>query len=114
GPDRGRLARFARSINPAGGHVHFLPARPDAAALLARADVVWVPSRAECGRQVVLEAQAAGKPVVASALPGLAALVADGRTGRLTPPGDPAELARRTRPLLADPASAGRLGAAGR
>lgn len=114
GPDRGRLERFARGINPAGGHAHFLPARPDAATLLARADIVWVPSQAECGRQVLLEAMAAGRPVVATALPGLAALVADGQTGLLAPPGDPAELARRTRPLLDDPARAARLGAAAR
>jgi glycosyltransferase involved in cell wall biosynthesis len=114
GPDRARLSRFALGINPAGGHVHFLPARPDASALLAHADVVWVPSRSECGRQVLLEAMAAGRPVVATALPGLGALVADGRTGLLIPPGAPIELARRTRTLLDDPNLAGRLGAAGR
>jgi glycosyltransferase involved in cell wall biosynthesis len=114
GPDRTRLARFALGINPAGGHAHFLPARPEASALLARADVVWVPSRSECGRQILLEALAAGRPVVATALPGLAALVADGRTGLLIPSGDPFELARRTRTLLEDPELAGRLGAAGR
>jgi glycosyltransferase involved in cell wall biosynthesis len=114
GPDRDRLARFSLGINPAGGHAHFLPARSDAAAMLAQADVVWVPSRSECGRQVLLEAMAAGRPVVAADLPGLAALVADGRTGLLIPPGDPLGLARRTRSLLEDPELAGRLGVAGR
>ena len=112
--DRSGLDRFARGLNPAGGRVFFLPARPDAAALLARADVVWVPSRSDCGRQVLLEAQAAGRPVVASALPGLAARIADGRTGLLTPPGDPRELARRTRTLFDDPALAERIGTAAR
>jgi glycosyltransferase involved in cell wall biosynthesis len=114
GPDRGRLERFAHGINPVGGNVHFLPATPDAAALLARAAVVWVPSHRECGRQVLLEAMAAGKPVVASALPGLAALVADGQSGLLIRPGDTLELARRTRPLLENPDAAARLGSAAR
>jgi glycosyltransferase involved in cell wall biosynthesis len=114
GPERTRLTRFAKGINPAGGHVHFLPGRPHAAALLARADMVWVPSRSECGRQVVLDAMAAGRAVVTTALPGLAALVGDGRTGLLVPPGDPLELARQARPLLEDPALAGRFGLAGR
>ncbi|HEY1378227.1 MAG TPA: glycosyltransferase [Gemmataceae bacterium] len=114
GPERDRLERFALGINPDGGQVHFLPARPDAAALLARADVVWVPSRKDCGRQVLLEALAAGRPVVAAVVPALVAVVEDGRTGLLTPPGDAQELARRTRPLLDDPALAAKLGAAGR
>jgi glycosyltransferase involved in cell wall biosynthesis len=114
GPERGPLRRFTRDTTRVGDRVHFLGPRPDAAALLARADVVWVPSRAECGRQVVLEAQAAGQPVVASALPGLAALVADGVTGLLTPPGDPPALTRQTRRLLDDPALARRLGEAAR
>ncbi len=114
GPERSRLVRFARGINPAGDHAHFLPSRPDVATLLRRADVVWVPSRSECGRQVLLEAMAAGRPVVATALPGLAAVVAEGRTGLLIPPGDPLELARRSRPLLEDGPLAERIGAAGR
>jgi glycosyltransferase involved in cell wall biosynthesis len=114
GPDRSRLARFARGINPAGRNVHFIPARPDAEAMLAHAHVVWAPSRSECGRQVLLEALAVGRPVVATNLPGLSALVVDGRTGLLIPPGSPMTLARRTRTLLEDSELAGRLGAAGR
>jgi glycosyltransferase involved in cell wall biosynthesis len=112
GPDRDRIERFARGVNPSGGQLHFVPARPDAAALLARADAVWAPSRLECGRQVVLEAQAAGRPVVASVLPGLAALIDDGRTGLLAPPGQPVVFARRARPLFEDPAFAERIGKA--
>jgi glycosyltransferase involved in cell wall biosynthesis len=114
GPERARLAKFARGINPAGGHVHFLPARPDAAALLAHAAVVWVPSRSECARQVLLEAMAAERPVIASKLPGFAALVADGQTGMLVPVGDPISLARLTRSLLDAPELANNLGAAAR
>ena len=114
GPDRARLSGFARSVNAAGAIVHLVQARSDAAAVLARADVVWVPSRSDCGRQVLLEAMAAGRPVVATAVPALAAVVSDGETGLLTPPADPVALAKRTRPLFEDPAPAARLGAAAR
>jgi len=114
GPEQKRIARFAWGVNPAGGQVHFMPARPDAAALLTRADAVWIPSRSDCGRQVLLEAQAAGRPVVASSLPVLAALIDDNHTGLLAPPGDPVAFARRARPLFEDPALAERLGAAAR
>jgi glycosyltransferase involved in cell wall biosynthesis len=114
GPDRARIEHFARGVNPAGGQVHFVSARPDAAALLVRADVVWVPSRSDCGRQVLLEAQAAGRPVVATAIPDLASLIDDNRNGVLTPAGDPVMFARRARLLFEDPSLAARIGAAGR
>src|SRR5262249_6522300 len=48
GPDRGRLRAFVRAIN-AEARVHFAGPLPDVAALLARAEVVWVPSRGEGG-----------------------------------------------------------------
>jgi glycosyltransferase involved in cell wall biosynthesis len=114
GPGRDRIDRFARGVNPAGGQVHFVSGRPDAAALLARADAVWIPSNTDCGRQVLLEAQAAGRPVVASAVPGLADLIEDNRTGLLTPPGAPVAFARRAWPLFEDTALAKRIGTAGR
>jgi glycosyltransferase involved in cell wall biosynthesis len=116
GPERVRLRPFIDRVNKARGEefIHMRPARPDAAALLARAEVVWVPSRSACGGQVLLEAQAAGRPVVASALPGLAAFVEDGVTGLLVPPGDPPALARQTRRLLDDADLARRIGHAAR
>jgi glycosyltransferase involved in cell wall biosynthesis len=52
--------------------------------------------------------------VVASDLPGLAEVVADGEAGFLVPPGDKAALARRTRQLLDDEAARRGLGEAGR
>jgi glycosyltransferase involved in cell wall biosynthesis len=113
GPDRPRLERFARSIQ-VNDRVHFVGAVPDVPALLARAEVVWVPSRAETGHNVALEAMAAGCPVVASRWPGLAELVVEGETGFLIQPGDKATLARRTRLLLDDAALRRRLGEAGR
>lgn len=49
-----------------------------------------------------LEAMAAGRPVVAAHTGGLAELVQHGRTGLLTPPGDPVALARAVADLLAN------------
>ncbi|RIK35056.1 MAG: glycosyl transferase family 1, partial [Chloroflexi bacterium] len=61
----------------------------------------------------VLEAMAAGKPVIASAIPGTCEAVVDGETGLLVPPADPAALAAAIRQLLADPARARCLACAG-
>ena len=79
---------------------------------LASAAVFVIPSKIASdgdqeGTPVVLgEAMAAGVPVVASALGGLAEHVADGQTGMLVPPGDGDALAGALRGLLDDPARA--------
>jgi glycosyltransferase involved in cell wall biosynthesis len=62
----------------------------------------------------VLEAMAAGVPVVACASAGVLEAVSDGVTGLLTAPGDVATLERRLRRLLVEPAAAARIGAAAR
>jgi glycosyltransferase involved in cell wall biosynthesis len=113
GPDRQRLERFAREIQVA-DRVHFLGEYPGVPSLLARAEAVWVPSRADTGHNVALEAMAAGCPVVASRWPGLAELVVEGETGFLFLPGDKAALARQTRRLLDEPGLRQRLGEAAR
>lgn len=64
--------------------------------------------------KVVMEAMAAGLPVVAWRLPAHEGLVEDGRTGWLLPPGDIAGTAARLDALLDDPARAAAMGAAGR
>jgi glycosyltransferase involved in cell wall biosynthesis len=56
---------------------------------------------------------AAARPVVASALPGLAELVQDGRTGFLVPPGQKVDFSRKTKLLLDHPQLAQELGLAG-
>ena len=90
----------------------------DADALLAayaRCDVCVVPAIwPEPFGIVAVEAMAAGRPVVASAVGGLASTVVDGETGLLVPPGDPAALAAALERLLDDRALAARLGASGR
>lgn len=82
------------------------------AAWRARLDVVVLPSRSEGQPLVVLEAMAAGIPVVATAVGGVPELLARGG-GSLVPPGAPAAIAAAVR-RLADPERRRRVGEAGR
>jgi glycosyltransferase involved in cell wall biosynthesis len=73
----------------------------DARAVLAGLDLLVVPSRAEPGTtRVILEAYAAGVPVVATRSGGIPEILAGGETGFLTSPGDPAALARSIRDAM--------------
>ncbi len=83
-------------------------------AWLRRAGVFVLPSHAEGMPMSLLEAMAAGLPVVASAVGGIPDVVKNGVNGLLIAPGDPAELERALRRLLRDPQLAAALGAAGR
>lgn len=83
-------------------------------ALLATATIFVLPSRQEGLGSVLLEAMAAGLPIVASATGGIPEIVRDGSTGLLVPPRDPSALAAAVIRLLTDSALAERLGAAGR
>ena len=79
----------------AGVPVEFLGWRDDPGAVLASLDLLVVPSLArEATTRVILEAFAAGVPVLASDAGGIREVVEEGQTGFLTPPGDAAELAR--------------------
>ncbi|HVP01395.1 MAG TPA: glycosyltransferase, partial [Solirubrobacteraceae bacterium] len=82
--------------------------------LMAAADVVVQPSRNEGLSITVLEAMAAGRPVVASDVGGTRESVADGVTGVLVPPGRPDALAAALDALLRDPRRRAALGAAAR
>jgi len=86
--------------------------------LLARMDVAVAPYPPLEGFYFsplkIVEAMAAGLPVVASHVGGLDRLVADGTTGVLVPPGDAAALAAALADLAGDPAARAALGAAGR
>src|SRR5829696_5368553 len=66
--------------------VRFLGQRKDVAALLAGADLFVLPSLFEGLPLVILEAMAAGRPVVATRACGTAEVICDGATGRLVPP----------------------------
>lgn len=89
-------------------------------ALVAAAEVFVMPSVRDARGNVdglpvvVLEAMAAGKPVVATAVSGLPLAVVEGESGRLVAERDPAALAAAVLALLADPAEARRLGEGGR
>lgn len=96
------------------GRVVFAGYREDVPALLAGADLFVLPSHDEGLPLTVLEAMAAGKPVVASAAGGTTEAVIDGQTGLLVPPGDVGSLAGALDALLADPERARALGEAGR
>lgn len=76
-------------------------------------DVLALPSTIEGTPLVVLEAMAAGKPVVATPVGGVPEVVIQDKTGILVPPGDAAALARALERLRADPALARQLGQAG-
>jgi glycosyltransferase involved in cell wall biosynthesis len=77
-------------------------------------DVFALTSDSEGMPLAVLEAWAAGKPVVASRVGGLPELVAEGHTGLLFPAGDDLELAERLGRLADNPSLARALGDAGR
>ena len=113
GPDRSAIERFAHDARVA-DRVHFLGDRDDLPALLGQAELVWVPSHGAGGINAVLEAMAAGQPVVASNLPEIAEIVVPGETGFLAPPGDQAAFARQTRLLLDDAELRRRMGDTGR
>jgi glycosyltransferase involved in cell wall biosynthesis len=113
GPDRGALeAEVARlGLEEA---VELLGMRTDIAELLAAAGVFVLCSDSEGLPMSVLEAMAAGVPVVATAVGGVPELVSDAETGILVPPRDPAALARALGALAADADLRERMGEAGR
>jgi glycosyltransferase involved in cell wall biosynthesis len=88
--------------------------RDDVPGILARADVFVLSSRRETFALAVLEAMAAGLPVVASDLAALAELLSNGKEGLLVPPGDADALAGGIERVLDDAALSRQLGEAAR
>jgi alpha-maltose-1-phosphate synthase len=82
--------------------------------LLTHATVFACPSLYEPLGIVNLEAMACGTAVVGSRLGGIPEVVADGETGLLVPPGEPAALADAINALVADPRRAAEMGLRGR
>lgn len=109
-------AELRRTVEELGidEHVAFLGHRDDVAAILDEADVFVLPSRSEAFPNSVMEAMAAGLPVVASDVGGIPELVRDGHSGRLVRPGDVGALADAVLDVLGNPAQAERFGRAGR
>jgi glycosyltransferase involved in cell wall biosynthesis len=94
--------------------VELLGARADVPNLLARSEVFVLSSRSEGFPVSVLEAMAAGLPVVATDVGGVREAVEDGETGFLVPAADSEALAGALDRLLVDGELRRRLGAAGR
>lgn len=112
GPAEGQLKELARRLG-LGGEFHFLGYRRDVAALTAALDVAVLTSHQEGLGLVLLEAMAAAKPVVATAVGGIAEVVEPEVTGLLVPPGEPQQVAAAVERLLRDRPLAQQLGRAG-
>jgi glycosyltransferase involved in cell wall biosynthesis len=115
GPGRPRLERLARALG-IGERVRFLGNVPHAhlGRIYTSMDIFAFPSFGEGFGLALLEAMAWGKPVAASRVMAIPEIVRDGETGLLTPPNDPAALARALLRLLGDDALRLRMGEVGR
>lgn len=91
-------------------HFHFLGVRSDVPALLAAADLFVQPSLWEGLSVALLEAMAAGKPIVATAVSGTTQAMVDGQTGLIVPIADSDALAQAVIRLLADREQAQQMG----
>ena len=113
-PLRARLSTLAASLGIE-GQVEWLGLREDVPALIASMDLMAVPSTyPESFGRGVAEAQAVGRPVVASNVGALAELIEDGDAGLLVPPRDPRALAQALERFIGDPALRARCVANGR
>jgi glycosyltransferase involved in cell wall biosynthesis len=113
GPLRGSLETRVRALG-LDDAARFLGNRADVPALLALMDLVVHPSLEEGFSNAILEAMAAGKPVVATAVGGTPEAVTDGVTGRLVPARDAGALAAAMLELLGSSDEPRRLGEAAR
>ena len=115
GPHRDRLRKF-RDQCLIRDRVHFLGHRDDVPRLMPHFDLLWSTSAYEGQSNSIMEAMAAGVPVVATDIPGTRDLVVHGQTGYLIPTGKPgrAALAKHTNAVLDNTELADRLGESAR
>jgi hypothetical protein len=115
GPERGSLERgaAARGLGAAIRWIGYVGDRGAYFEHLRATDLFVLPSRAEGVPKVVVEAMAAGLPVVATRVGGVPALLAEGRRGRLVRPGRPDELAAAISELATDDVARRELAEAG-
>ncbi len=108
GPERPRLEQLATGRQV---HVTFAGHVDDPGQYYADAEVFVLPSRSEGSPNVLLEAMAAGVPVVATAVGGIPEMATDGQHALLVPPAQPARLADAIARLIRDPGLARELAA---
>ena len=113
GPEREDIERLAARLGVADAVV-FLGYRDDVPALLARAACVLLTSDYEGAPLTVVEAMAAGVPLVATRVGGIPEVVSHGETGFLANAGDVATLGNAVAQVLEEPELARRLGESGR
>lgn len=113
GDQRSDIEGLSRALDIA-DRTHFVGWRLDVANVLADVDVVALTSRNEGTPVSLIEAGAAGRPVVATAVGGTASVVRDGVTGLLVAPGDAEGVASALRRLLEDRPLAAEFGKAAR
>jgi glycosyltransferase involved in cell wall biosynthesis len=111
GPELPRLRIQAQAL---GGAVRLIGERSDVPALMASADAVCLSSDVEAVPVTLLEAMAAGKPVIATAVGGVPELVTPSETGWLVPPRDSDLFAEAILELASNPERGRALGRNGR
>ena len=113
GPAKANLRAVCERLGIA-PRVVFTGVRRDIPGVLSLMDMFVLPSLYEGFGIAILEAMAAGKPVVATTVGGIPEFVAPGQSGLLVPPGDAKALARAIKQLLDDPEKARWMGSQGR
>ncbi len=113
GPEMNQLQEESERMGLA-DHVRFMGAMDNASELIPAFDIFVLPSLWEGFPIVLLEASAAGKPIVATSIDGSKEIIRDGVNGILVPPKDPERLSKAILRLVAQPALRRRLGKAAR
>ena len=113
GPERDYLEKYSKELN-VDERIIFLGHRDDIPSLINTCDLFVLPSLFEGFPLTILEAMAAGKPIVATDIPGTNEEVIHNETGLLVPPKDSQALAVAINSLLSNPAFARQLGHAGK
>jgi glycosyltransferase involved in cell wall biosynthesis len=111
GPERGPLSRLAAQLGVQDA-VTLTGFQRDTKPYYALANVVGVPSHSEGSPNVVLEAMAAGLPIVATAVGGVPEILVEGVTGLMVPPRNSEAMAAAILRILLDRGLSQRLGAA--
>jgi glycosyltransferase involved in cell wall biosynthesis len=113
GERRAELERYAGQLG-LGDTTFFLGWRRDMQAIYADLDAVVLSSLNEGSPVAIIEAMAAGRPVISTDVGGVSEVIESGRSGLLVPPRDAEALADAVTLVLSDPATAHRMGQAAR